>query len=60
MALILKELIIRGIVSSDHSQLSESLLGKEELIQYLEQMKRDIERDCLEKVMLKLETKTIR
>lgn len=60
MALIIKELIVRGIVTNDHSQQSESSLGKEELLQYLEQMKRDLERDCLEKVMLKLETKAIR
>ncbi|HAQ18755.1 MAG TPA: hypothetical protein DCR40_05890 [Prolixibacteraceae bacterium] len=60
MALIIKELIVRGIVTNDYSQSVESPLVKEELMQYLEQMKREIERDCLEKVMVKLETKTIR
>jgi len=60
MTLIVKELIVRGIVSSDNSQINESSLGKEELLQYLEQIKKEIERDCVEKVLQKLETKTIR
>lgn len=60
MTLIVKELIVRGIVTEEHSQFSESSLQKEELIQYLEQMKKEIERDCLDKLMQKLESKTIR
>jgi len=60
MTLIVKELIVRGIVTNDPSQVNDSALGKEELIQYLEQIKKDIERDCVEKVLQKLETKKIR
>ncbi len=60
MTLIVKELIIRGIVTNDSAQINESALGKEELLQYLEEIRRDIERDCIEKVLQKLETKTIR
>lgn len=60
MTLIVKELIVKGIVINDPSQISDSELGKEELLQYLEQIKKDIERDCVEKVLQKLETKTIR
>ena len=60
MTLIVKELIVRGIVTSDSAQTNDSALGKEELLQYLEQIKKDIERDCVEKVLQKLENKTIR
>ena len=60
MTLIVKELIVRGIVTSDSAQINDLALGKEELIQYLEQIKKDIERDCVEKVLQKLENKTIR
>lgn len=60
MTLIVKELIVRGIVSTESTQINDSALGKEELLQYLEQIRKDIERDCVEKVLQKLETKTIR
>jgi hypothetical protein len=60
MTLIVKELIVRGIVTNDHSPSSESSLDKEELLQYLEQLKKELERECVEKVLQKLETKTIR
>ena len=60
MTLIVKELIIRGIVTNDASQINDSAMGKEELLQYLEHIRRDIEHDCIEKVLQKLETKTIR
>lgn len=60
MALIIKELIVRGIVSDDHSQLSQNSVDKEELLEYLEQLKKEIERECIDKVLQKLESKTIR
>jgi len=60
MTLIVKELIIRGIVTNDNSLLSESSVDKEELLEYLEQIKKEIERECVEKVLQKLESKTIR
>ena len=60
MTLIVKELIVRGIVSGDNSSYSDSSLEKENLLQYLEQMKKEIEKECTEKVIRKLETKTIR
>jgi hypothetical protein len=60
MTLIVKELVVRGIVSNDHSQISESSLEKEDLSQYLEQMKKEIERECVEKVLQKIETKSTR
>ena len=60
MTLIVKELIVRGIVSGDNSQIGDSTIERENMIQYLEQMKREIEKECIEKVFQKLETKTIR
>jgi len=60
MTLIVKELIVRGIVSGDNSSYSDSSLEKENLLQYLEQMKKEIEKECIEKVIQKLETKAIR
>jgi hypothetical protein len=60
MTLIVKELIIRGIVTDDNSSISDSSLDKENLLHYLEQMKKEIEKECIEKVIQKLETKTIR
>ena len=60
MTLIVKELIIRGIVSTDTASAGESSLAKEEIEQYLEQMKKDIELECIEKVMQKVESKTRR
>jgi hypothetical protein len=60
MTLIVKELIVRGIVTSDTSGMNESAPGQEELLQHLEQIKKDIERDCIEKILQKLESKSIR
>ena len=61
MTLIVKELVVRGIVSNEHSsQLLESSFEKEELLKYLKQIKKEIERDCTEKVLQKLESKLIR
>jgi len=60
MTLIVKELIVRGIVTNDHSLTSESSMDKEELLAYLEQLKKEIERECVDKVIQKLESKTIR
>ncbi|MFA5330603.1 MAG: DUF5908 family protein [Prolixibacteraceae bacterium] len=60
MTLIIKELIVRGIVSSDHSVIGESSADNENLSQQLEQLKKEIEKECIEKVIQKLETRTIR
>lgn len=60
MTLIVKELIVRGIVSVDNSPVGESTIAKEELEKYLDQMKKEIEKECIEKVLQKMETKTLR
>lgn len=60
MTLIVKELIVRGNVLSENSPEGEFSFEKEGLSQYLEQLKREIEKECIEKVLQKLETKAIR
>ncbi|AOW20710.1 DUF5908 family protein [Urechidicola croceus] len=60
MTLIIKELIIRGIVSNEYSQIDETFFEKEKLSQYLQDMKREIEKECVDTVMQKLETTKIR
>lgn len=60
MTLIVKELVVRGIVTNEHSQLGESSIEKEELKGYLEQLKKEIEVECTNKVLKKLESKIIR
>jgi LPS O-antigen subunit length determinant protein (WzzB/FepE family) len=60
MTLIVKELIVRGIVSVDNSPIGESPFAREELEQYLEQMKKEVEKECIEKILQKMELKTTR
>ena len=60
MTLIVKELAVRGIVTNEHSQLGDASIEKEELLGYLEQLKKEIEIECTDKVLKKLESKMIR
>lgn len=60
MTLIVKELIVRGIVSNENSRIGETPPENEELSKYLEQLKKDIEKECIKKILHKLETKTLR
>lgn len=60
MTLIVKELVVRGIVTNEHSQLGESSIEKEELRSYLDQLKKEIEVECTDNVLKKLERKIIR
>jgi hypothetical protein len=60
MTLIIKELIIRGIVTKDSSGLSDETIDKEELYQYLDEMKRSINKDCIDNVLGKLNLRKIR
>lgn len=60
MTLIIKELVVRGIVTNENSQLGESSIEKEELRSYLDQLKKEIEVECTDNVLKKLERKIIR
>lgn len=56
MTLIIKELIIKGTVSSDNPEGNDSLLNKEELENYFEKMKNEITQECLELIQKNLES----
>jgi hypothetical protein len=60
MTLIVKELTIKGNVIGENSSLGEFSVSNDELIRQLEQMKKDIEKDCVEKVLQKLEARIVR
>jgi hypothetical protein len=60
MTLIIKELVVRGIVTNESSQIRESSIEKEELRSYLDQLKKEIEVECTDNVLKKLERKIIR
>lgn len=57
MTLIIKELIIRGIVTEDSSGHAEDSINKEDLLRYLEDMQKSIKKECVETVLQKLESK---
>jgi len=60
MTLIVKELVIRGFVTDDHSQLLDSSTERDLMIRQLEKFRKEIERECTAKVLEKLERKFIR
>lgn len=60
MTLIIKELIIRGIVIKDSSIENEESINKEELFEYLDEMKRSINQQCVDTVMSKIDSRKIR
>ncbi|SRX73812.1 DUF5908 family protein [Aequorivita antarctica] len=60
MTLIIKELIIRGVVTKSTSDKNEESLNNEDLLQYMEQMKKSIKEECIETVLSKLESKSKR
>lgn len=50
MTVIIKKLVIRGIVSNDVTHTGETMLKRDDFAQDIEEMKREITRDCVEKV----------
>jgi hypothetical protein len=60
MTLIIKELVIRGVISKDASQSTEDLIDKKELVRFLGQMQKDLKKDCLAAVLSNLESKKTR
>ena len=60
MTLIIKELIIRGEVIDEKFSSSGHQEHEEDLIQYLAEMRREIERECYERVLQKLENHALR
>ena len=60
MTLIIKELIIRGEVIDDKSPFEERKLVEEVVKEYLNQMKKEIEEDCFERIQEKLQNQSKR
>lgn len=60
MTLIIKELIIKGEVIDDRSPFAEKKIEEEVLKEYLTQMKKEIEQDCFERLLDKLQNQTHR
>ncbi|MGQ1786264.1 MULTISPECIES: DUF5908 family protein [unclassified Saccharicrinis] len=60
MTLIIKELVVKGIVTNENSTTGDSIITEEQLTEYLEQMKKEIEMECIEKIEQKIVSKTIR
>ncbi|ERM81213.1 hypothetical protein P872_20215 [Rhodonellum psychrophilum GCM71 = DSM 17998] len=60
MTLIIKELVIKGEVMDRNFPFSESQVDEKVLMEYLAQMKKEIEQDCFEKLLEKLENRSRR
>ncbi|WP_373524363.1 DUF5908 family protein [Aquiflexum sp.] len=60
MTLIIKELIIKGEVIDDKSPFEEKKIEEEALKELISQMKKDIEQDCFERILDKLQNQTHR
>ena len=60
MTLIIKKLIIKGEVIDDKSPFEEKKMEEEVLKEYLNQMKKDIQQDCFERLLDKMQNKTHR
>jgi hypothetical protein len=58
MTLIIKELIIRGIVTSDTSTTGEMSPEMEAVHEALKEMKKEIKMECSEMILRKLEANT--
>ena len=60
MTLIIKELIIRGEVVDDKFSFEERKFDEEVMKEYLNQMKKEIEQDCFERILEKLQNQSKR
>jgi hypothetical protein len=60
MTLIIKELIIRGEVVDDKSPIEERKVEEEVMREYLNQLKKEIEQDCFERILEKLQNQSKR
>lgn len=60
MTLIVKELVIRGIVTDNHSQLLDSSIERDRITRELEKLRKELEKECTNQVLEKLERKLVR
>jgi hypothetical protein len=60
MTLIIKELIIKGEVLDDNSVFEDRGIEEERLQDYLSKLKKEIEDDCFDRIMEKLQNQSKR
>ncbi len=60
MTLIVKELIIKGVVSNSYSEYQDTSMSKDDLRAYLDDLKKEIESNCLEKIWQRVEARSNR
>jgi hypothetical protein len=60
MTLVIKELIIKGVVTKNPSNHADDPIDKKEVLKYLDQMKKELKKDCVEAVLSKLESNRTR
>ena len=60
MTLIIKELVIRGIVSSEHSSSSDSIDDLEAIQKMIKEMRTNLKQECIESILRKIETRKTR
>jgi hypothetical protein len=60
MTLIIKELIIKGEVLEDNSVFEGRGIEEERLKEYLSQLKKEMENDCFDRIMEKLQNQSKR
>ena len=60
MTLIIKELIIKGEVTDENPEFDKTEMIEEKVKEYLSQLKKEIEKDCIDKIMEKLQNRSQR
>ena len=60
MTLIIKELIIKGEVTDENSDIDKTEMIEEKVKEYLSQLKKEIEKDCFNRIMEKLQNRSQR
>jgi len=60
MTLIVKELVIRGIVTQDPKKQKKETVDTKLLKKHLDHMEKAIKKDCIEAVLSKLESRKTR
>ena len=57
MTLIVKELVIRGVVTQDTTRDKKEVIDKRRLKRHFEEMEKSIKKECIATVMSKLKSK---
>ena len=60
MTLIIKELIIKGEVTDENPEFDKTEMIEEKVKEYLSQLKKEIEKDCIDRIIEKLQNRSQR